>query len=139
MFQQAVDHAGPVEPGGDGEPPGHCRGLEPADFLHPPDVQLEVRPARGERVHATFRAPEKVATQVGLGVIPEGALKTGQVGRHRQPQLISERRQRMRRDGRQIGEGPHAPDTARVSPRREAQKVPSAADEEFSRVRHCLI
>jgi hypothetical protein len=45
MFQQAIDNARPVEPRGDGEPPGDGGGLEPADLLHPADVQLQVRPS----------------------------------------------------------------------------------------------
>src|SRR5215468_9816337 len=47
VLQDAVDDTGPVEPGRDGEPPGHRGGLEPADLLHPPDVQLQVRSLRG--------------------------------------------------------------------------------------------
>lgn len=98
-----------------------------------------MRAARGERVQAAFCAPGQVAAQVGLGVIPGGALETGQVRRDRQPQLISERRQRIRREGRQVGEGPHA-QTLRLNPRREAQKVPSAAEARIpaSPNRECL-
>jgi len=50
VLHESVQDAGVVEPGHYGEPPGHGGGLEPADFLHPPDVQLQVRPLGGERV-----------------------------------------------------------------------------------------
>ena len=91
MFQEAVDDAGPVEPGRDREPPRHRGGLEPADLLHPPDVQLQVRAPGGQRVQAVLGAPGQEAAQIGFGVIAGGALETGQVGSHCQPQLISER------------------------------------------------
>jgi hypothetical protein len=97
MLQQAVDDADPVEPGRDGEAPGDGGGLEPVDLLHPPDVQLQ----------ATLNTPGQVAAQIGLGVITGGALEPGQVGGHRQPQLISDRHQMIGRDGRQFGEGHH--------------------------------
>jgi hypothetical protein len=42
MLQDAVDGTGAVEPGRDGEPAGDSGRLEPAGFLHPPDVQLQV-------------------------------------------------------------------------------------------------
>ena len=67
--QDAVEDAGPVEPGRDRESPGHGGGLEPADLLHPPDVQLQVRPLRGQRVQAPLGAPGQVAAQVGFGVL----------------------------------------------------------------------
>jgi hypothetical protein len=85
VFQQAVDNAGRVEPGGDREAPGDGGGLEPADLLHPPDVQLQVRAACSQRVQAAFCAPGQVAAQVGLSVVAGGALETGQVGSRRQP------------------------------------------------------
>jgi hypothetical protein len=75
MLQHAVQDAGPVEAGRDGEPPGDGGGLEPADLLHPPDVQLQVRPPRGQRVQAAFGAPGQIAAQVGFGVLAGGALK----------------------------------------------------------------
>ena len=56
--QHAVDDAGPVEACGHREPPGHGGGLEPAGFLHLPDVQLQVRPPGGQRVQAALSAPE---------------------------------------------------------------------------------
>ena len=83
---------GPVEPGRDGEAPGDGRGFEPADLLHPPDVQLQVRPPGGQRVQATLSAPGEVTAEVGLGVLARRALEAGQLGRHGQPWLISKRR-----------------------------------------------
>ena len=95
MLQDAVQDAGPVEPGRYREPPGHGGGLEPADLLHPADVELEVRPPGGQRIQATLGAPGQVAAQVGLGVLAGGALEAGQVGSHCQPQLVSERHRRI--------------------------------------------
>ena len=69
MLQDAVQDAGAVEPGCDGEPAGDGGGLEPADRLPPPDVQLQVRPLRGQRVQAVFSAPGQVAAQVRFGVL----------------------------------------------------------------------
>jgi hypothetical protein len=74
MLQEPIQNAGPVEPGYDGEPPGDGGGLEPADLLHPPDVQLQVRPLGGQRVQAALGAPGQVAAQVGFGVLAGGAL-----------------------------------------------------------------
>jgi hypothetical protein len=55
-----------------------------------------------------LRAPGQVAAQVGLGVVAGGTLEPGQVGSHRQPQLISERHQMIGRDRRKVGEVHHA-------------------------------
>ena len=74
MLQEAVQHARPVEPGRHGELPGDGGGLEPADLLHPPDVQLQVRPPGGQRIQAALGAPGQVAAQVGFGVLAGGAL-----------------------------------------------------------------
>jgi hypothetical protein len=38
VLEDAVDGAGPVEAGDDGQTPGDRGGLEPADLLHPPQV-----------------------------------------------------------------------------------------------------
>jgi len=85
VLQGAVDDAGPVEPGRHGEPAGHGGGLELADLLHPPDVQLQVRASRGEGIHAAFGAPGEVTAQVRLGVAAGGASEAGQVGRNCEP------------------------------------------------------
>jgi len=57
MLQHAVQDASPVEPGCDREPAGYRGGPEPADFLHPPDVELQVRALGGQRVQAVLGAP----------------------------------------------------------------------------------
>jgi len=75
-------------------------GLKAPDLLHPPDVQLQVRAACGQRVQAVFGAPGQAAAQVGLGVVAGGALEPGQVGSRSQPLLISERHQMTGQDGR---------------------------------------
>jgi hypothetical protein len=106
---EAVQDEGPVEAGHDGEPARHGGGFEPADLLHPPDVQLQVRPLGGERVQATLGAPGQVAAQVGFGVLAGGALEAGQVGSHRQSQPVGERLRRIARRWGQLGEGHHAP------------------------------
>ena len=89
VLEHAVDDAGAVEPGGDREPARDGGGLEPAGLLHPPDVLLQVRAARGRRVQAAVSAPSQVAAQVGLGVLAGGAREPGQVGGHGQPYVIS--------------------------------------------------
>jgi hypothetical protein len=71
VLEGAVQDAGAVEPGRDRESPGDAGGLEPADFLHPPDVQLQVRSLRGQRVQAVPGAPGQIAAQVGFGVLTE--------------------------------------------------------------------
>jgi Arc/MetJ family transcription regulator len=106
VLQDAVEGAGAVEPGHNREPPGDGGGLEPADLLHPPDVQLEVRPL-GERVQAALGAPGQIAAQVRFGVLAGGALEAGQVGSHCQPQLVSERHQGIGRHRGQVAEGHH--------------------------------
>lgn len=70
--------------------PGRYR-LEPADLLHPADIQLQVRSAGGQRVQAAVSAPGQVAAQIGLGVLPGRTLEPGQVASYCQPQLISRR------------------------------------------------
>jgi hypothetical protein len=104
MRQDTVQHAGPVEPGRDREPPGHGGGPEPADLLHPLDIQLQVRPLGGQRVQAALGTPGQIAAQVRFGVLTGRALKAGQVGSNCQSQPIGERRQRME-DGRALRPG----------------------------------
>ena len=108
MLQDAVEDAGAVEPGCDGEPAEDGGGLEPADLLHPPDVQLQVRTPGSQRVQALLRAPGKVAAQVGFGVLVGGALEPGEVSGHSQPQPVSERFGRIEGREGQLGEGSHA-------------------------------
>ena len=129
VLHDSVDDAGPVEPGRHGEPPGDGRGPEPADLLHPPDVQLQVRPLRGQRVQAMLGAPGQVAAQVGFGVLAGGALEAGQVGSHCQPQPVSERRQGIRRYGGQFGKGNHVLTLGRAPALREPGGLPHALDD----------
>ena len=119
MLHDSVDDAGPVEPGCNREPPGDGGWLEPADLLHPPDVQLQVRPPGGQRVQAARGAPGKVAAQVRFGVLPGGAFEAGQVRGHCQPQPVSKQRQGIGRYGGQFGEGHHALTVSRVTVLRE--------------------
>lgn len=75
VLQEAVDDGGAVKPSGDRKPPGHSGRLEPADLLHPPDIELQVRTPCGERVQAALCTPGEVAAQVRFGVLAGGALK----------------------------------------------------------------
>ncbi len=108
MIHEPVQDAGAVEPGRDREPPGYGGGFEPADLLHPPDVQLQVRAPRDERVHAVFGAPVQVAAQVGLGVLTGGALEAGEVGGHCEPQPVSKWLRWIGRIEDQLSECRHA-------------------------------
>jgi hypothetical protein len=91
VFREAAGDAGPGEPGGSRDAPRHGGRLEPADLLHPPDVQLRVRAPGGQRIQAAPGAPGREAARAGFGVIAGGALETGQVCSRCPPQLISER------------------------------------------------
>jgi hypothetical protein len=115
VLQDAVQDAGPVEPGCDRESPGDGGGLEPADLLHRPDVQLQVRPLRGQRVQAVLGAPGQVAAEIRIGVLAGGAFEAGQVRGHRQPQPVGERPGRITGRGGQVGEGNHAPTLKQLS------------------------
>jgi hypothetical protein len=59
VLQQAVEHARSVEPGDDREPAGNGGWLQPADLLHPADIQLQVPPAGSQRVQAALSAPRQ--------------------------------------------------------------------------------
>jgi hypothetical protein len=54
-------------------------------FLHPPDVQLQVGTLGGQRVQDAVCAPGKVAAQIRSGVLTGGALEASQVSGHCQP------------------------------------------------------
>jgi hypothetical protein len=98
VLQEAVDR--------DRETMGDGGGLEPADLLHPPDVELQVRtPAASGST--TPSAPGEVTAEVGFGVLAGRALEEGQVGSHGQPQLIGERRRKIGGDRGQFGEVHH--------------------------------
>ena len=64
VLQDAVEDAGPVEPSRDRESPGDGGGLEPADLVHPPDVELQVRSPGSQRVQVLLGAPGQVTAQV---------------------------------------------------------------------------
>ena len=127
VFQQAIDHAGAINPAVTEKRRDTVDGLNRrTSCIH--RIQLQVRAARGQRVQATFCAPGQVAAQVGLRVVAGGTLETGQVGSHRQPQLIRERHRVIGQDGRQFGEVPHAQTLRLHTLRREAPNVPGAAE-----------
>ena len=107
MLQHAVEDASPVEPGRDREPPGDGGGLEQADLLHRPDVQLQVRPPGGQRVQAALGALGEVAAQVGFGVLAGGPREAGQVGGYCQPQPVGERLRRIGGRWSQRGKSRH--------------------------------
>jgi hypothetical protein len=122
VLQDPVDDTGPVEPRGHGEAPGDGGGLEAADLLHPPDVQLQVRAARGQRVQPVPCAPGEEAAQIGCGVLTGGALEPGQLGGHGQPELVSERPETIGRDESQVRRVHH---DLTLRPHRVGAKVPS--------------
>ena len=115
VLDDAVEGTGAVEPGYGGEPPGHGGGLEPADLLHPPDVPLQVRPLRGQRVQAALGAPGQIAAQVRFGVLARGALEAGQVASHCQPQPVSEWLSRIGGREGQLAEGRHTTTLQRLA------------------------
>jgi hypothetical protein len=110
-----------------GEPPRYGGGLVPAGFLHPPDVQLQVRAARGQRVQPTISAPGQVAAQAGVGVVAGGAGEPGQAGRHRQPELAGKRRRSFGRDGDQFIAAGHALTLRPIPPPPTSRSAPGAA------------
>jgi hypothetical protein len=69
MLRDAVDGTGAVEPGRDGEPAGDSGRLEPAGFLHPPDVQLQMESLCCQGIEVALGAPGEVAAQVRFGVL----------------------------------------------------------------------
>ena len=88
LFEDAVDDAGAVEPGHDRDPPRHGRRGVAALFLHPPHVQLDLRPGGRQRVDPAFGAPAQVGPQIGLTLGTGQALEPGQVRRCSEPQRI---------------------------------------------------
>jgi hypothetical protein len=86
--------------------------------------KLQVRAPRSQRVQAALSAPGQEGAQVGFGVLAGGALETGQVGSHCQPQLISERLGTTAGGDRgKLGEVHHAPT---MLPSHTATKVTKA-------------
>jgi hypothetical protein len=62
----------------------------PADLLHRPDVQLQIRTLGGRRVQAALGAPCEVAAEIRFGVLAGAALEAGQAGSCRQSQPIGD-------------------------------------------------
>src|ERR1700728_1797237 len=91
MLEHAVEHAGPAEPGDHRKPPRHRGGPEPAELLHPPDIQLQIRAAHGQRIQAALSTPGEITTQVGFGVLTGRTLEPAQVGSGCQPYTIGPR------------------------------------------------
>jgi hypothetical protein len=79
MLEHPVDHTGPVVPGGYRKPTRHRGRLKPAELLHPPGVQFQVRAARGQRFQAALRTPGEIAAQIRLGVLTGRALEAAQI------------------------------------------------------------
>ena len=61
--QDPVDDAGAVEAGHHRQAAADGGGLEPADLLHPPHVQLDLRPRHLQRVSAALEAPGQVGAR----------------------------------------------------------------------------
>ncbi len=83
MLEDAVDDAGPVEARDDGQPAGHRGRLEPADVLHPPQVELEIVALGVKRRELPVLAPAEEDPQVGLRVLARGAAVPRQVSTRR--------------------------------------------------------
>jgi len=88
VLEQAVEDGGAVEPAHHRQPPPDGGGLELADFLHPPHVQLNVRPLGLQWTQLPLRTPGQEHATVGLGVLARDAFEPGQVGRDGQPKHI---------------------------------------------------
>jgi hypothetical protein len=86
VLEEVVDHAGAVEAGDDRKPSRHGGGLVAAGFLHPAQIQLDVRTSDLKRVQIAVAAPGQVGTEIGLCVSAGLTLEPGQVGGHGQPQ-----------------------------------------------------
>jgi hypothetical protein len=80
VIEDSVDDGRLVEASDDREPWRNRGRFEAADFLHPPDVQLEVRAACRQRMQAALGAPGQDGAEVGAPVVARGAGKPGQVG-----------------------------------------------------------
>jgi len=91
--QHRVDDAGAVEAADHGHASADGGGLEVSNFLHPADVELDVRALGSERFEVAFLTPGQEGAQVRFGVDSGLALEPGQVRRDRQPQRVERRRQ----------------------------------------------
>jgi len=71
--------ASAVEAGDDRHAAGDGGRLEPADLLHPADLELDLGTGLRQRIETAVGAPTEVGAQVGLGVGPRGGLEPGEV------------------------------------------------------------
>jgi len=107
VLQHAVDHRGAVEPRRHREPPGHRRRLEPADFLHPLDVQLQMHSPRGEGIESPLGTPRQETAQIRVRVITGGTRESGQISSHRQAKRIGSSHEVSRSGKAGIGRSLH--------------------------------
>lgn len=92
VLKDPVDNAGPVEPTQHREPPGHSRGLQPPDLLHPTQVELHMHSSCLKRCQVMLEAPEEVGVQVRGRVRSRLALVASQVrGNSKTQDLVSKR------------------------------------------------
>jgi hypothetical protein len=88
LIQDTIIDSGPAEAGGDGKPARNRGRFEPAHFLHPADLELQVRPVCRLRIKAPVSAPDQEAAEIRARVIARSAGKPGQVSGGRQVELI---------------------------------------------------
>ena len=86
-----VDDAGAIKASHHRYPPADLGRLKVADFLHPPQVQLDLRAAHGQRFDTAFATPHQVGAKVGLGMDPGLIAVASQIGRNRFHKRISGR------------------------------------------------
>ena len=84
MVQDGVDHAGSVEAGDHGHPTRHGRGLESADFLHPPHVPLDLHALDRQWADVLIGAPGEEQPEIGFGVDAGCADIATEIGRRGQ-------------------------------------------------------
>ena len=136
MLQHPVDDARAVEAGHHRRPPRHRRRLEPSGLLHPAHEQLQLRPARGQRVHAAVGAPIQEPAQIRGRVRARQAGVAGQERRHRHPQSF---RRGQHLAGRRRHQNSGHPGSSDRHPcqRRRSQKRPLCGKGGSSRGRPC--
>lgn len=113
MLENAVNDAGPVEAADDRRSARDCRWLEPANLLHPPHVELDMRSLRRQWIQLMFGASDEEGPKVGLHVHPGLALVPGEVCRDRQPQRVNGRRRVAGGHGQKLREYSHPPSVTR--------------------------
>jgi hypothetical protein len=75
----------------------NCGTSVPENALAQPAGGLECAGPESRRPRTLLGAPGQIAAEVRFGALTGGALEVGQIGSHCQTQLVSERRQRIRR------------------------------------------